>query len=228
MIIERVTGTGYANQLSARLLVPLALRDTYYRSHLYPPGIADRMPAGYYTRTDEPELSPLRGTDVSRTSMSWARGAGAILSTTADMTRWERALYDGWLLPPQQQAELLSLVSTATGEPIEATGPDDPRGFGLGVAQMTDALGTFWRSEEHTSELQSRQYLVCRLLLEKKPLTAQDHHRLQHGDARRALARGRADNAGVDQINKRHNPSHVNRPVADLLLHHDTPHAGEA
>src|SRR3712207_8586092 len=26
-----------------------------------------------------------------------------------------------------------------------------------------------FRSEEHTSELQSRQYLVCRLLLEKKP-----------------------------------------------------------
>src|SRR3712207_4013644 len=30
-------------------------------------------------------------------------------------------------------------------------------------------MGT--RSEEHTSELQSRQYLVCRLLLEKKKLT---------------------------------------------------------
>src|SRR3712207_8462701 len=28
------------------------------------------------------------------------------------------------------------------------------------------------RSEEHTSELQSRQYLVCRLLLEKKTSTA--------------------------------------------------------
>src|SRR5206468_11592186 len=27
---------------------------------------------------------------------------------------------------------------------------------------------TFWRSEEHTSELQSRSDLVCRLLLEKK------------------------------------------------------------
>src|SRR3712207_8788841 len=27
----------------------------------------------------------------------------------------------------------------------------------------------YGRSEEHTSELQSRQYLVCRLLLEKKP-----------------------------------------------------------
>src|SRR3712207_7983834 len=30
---------------------------------------------------------------------------------------------------------------------------------------------TPFRSEEHTSELQSRQYLVCRLLLEKKKLS---------------------------------------------------------
>src|SRR3712207_7364472 len=30
------------------------------------------------------------------------------------------------------------------------------------------ALRRTYRSEEHTSELQSRQYLVCRLLLEKK------------------------------------------------------------
>src|SRR3712207_9376220 len=29
-------------------------------------------------------------------------------------------------------------------------------------------IATIGRSEEHTSELQSRQYLVCRLLLEKK------------------------------------------------------------
>src|SRR3712207_7923774 len=31
-----------------------------------------------------------------------------------------------------------------------------------------DRAGAEARSEEHTSELQSRQYLVCRLLLEKK------------------------------------------------------------
>src|SRR3712207_8843587 len=31
------------------------------------------------------------------------------------------------------------------------------------------------RSEEHTSELQSRQYLVCRLLLEKKKQKHRDH-----------------------------------------------------
>src|SRR3712207_7256298 len=41
--------------------------------------------------------------------------------------------------------------------------PDDvvPASFGPGLPD---------RSEEHTSELQSRQYLVCRLLLEKKKL----------------------------------------------------------
>src|SRR5258707_3313531 len=34
------------------------------------------------------------------------------------------------------------------------------------------------RSEEHTSELQSRQYLVCRLLLEKKKHHTERHNRL--------------------------------------------------
>src|SRR3712207_8869370 len=36
------------------------------------------------------------------------------------------------------------------------------------------------RSEEHTSELQSRQYLVCRLLLEKKKNYLDMHVRAQH------------------------------------------------
>src|SRR3712207_7573057 len=51
----------------------------------------------------------------------------------------------------------------------------------LGLVTLTSGAGIWWfdrrvvcptgkitRSEEHTSELQSRQYLVCRLLLEKK------------------------------------------------------------
>src|SRR3712207_7101401 len=37
-----------------------------------------------------------------------------------------------------------------------------------GVAVSSATMGMELRSEEHTSELQSRQYLVCRLLLEKK------------------------------------------------------------
>src|SRR3712207_7690429 len=41
---------------------------------------------------------------------------------------------------------------------------------GTAEEQAREVVGVFTaaRSEEHTSELQSRQYLVCRLLLEKK------------------------------------------------------------
>src|SRR3712207_8591127 len=38
-------------------------------------------------------------------------------------------------------------------------------------ARERDVVQAALRSEEHTSELQSRQYLVCRLLLEKKKTT---------------------------------------------------------
>src|SRR3712207_8142903 len=41
--------------------------------------------------------------------------------------------------------------------------------------ERTDA-----RSEEHTSELQSRQYLVCRLLLEKKKHLNSSHSMISH------------------------------------------------
>src|SRR3712207_8299283 len=45
-------------------------------------------------------------------------------------------------------------------------GPTPP-GTGV-IAPATSETSGNARSEEHTSELQSRQYLVCRLLLEKK------------------------------------------------------------
>src|SRR3712207_8889987 len=45
------------------------------------------------------------------------------------------------------------------------------------VASCTRTAPTPRRSEEHTSELQSRQYLVCRLLLEKKTYShSSDRH----------------------------------------------------
>src|SRR2546429_1310118 len=47
------------------------------------------------------------------------------------------------------------------------------------AARGTIHLGRHLRSEEHTSELQSRLHLVCRLLLEKKKKT-QVHRETQH------------------------------------------------
>src|SRR3712207_7854121 len=45
---------------------------------------------------------------------------------------------------------------TVNGDQVRIANPRVSRSLGIS------------RSEEHTSELQSRQYLVCRLLLEKK------------------------------------------------------------
>src|SRR5687768_4386054 len=63
-----------------------------------------------------------------------------------------------------------------TGEPFSYTNwlsfdflePDDA--YGPGTSSDDESALQFWpsRSEEHTSELQSRLHLVCRLLLEKK------------------------------------------------------------
>src|SRR3712207_6992580 len=57
------------------------------------------------------------------------------------------------------------------GAPPRASCPGAPRRVRPPTAGHSGAGSTSWRSEEHTSELQSRQYLVCRLLLEKKMST---------------------------------------------------------
>src|SRR5947209_8914992 len=54
------------------------------------------------------------------------------------------------------------------------------RAIGYPVARVAAKIATGLhldeiRSEEHTSELQSRQYLVCRLLLEKKKILLDDY-----------------------------------------------------
>src|SRR3712207_8380519 len=50
-----------------------------------------------------------------------------------------------------------------------------------GARRLRRTVSTGGRSEEHTSELQSRQYLVCRLLLEKKEIhSGVTHERVKH------------------------------------------------
>src|SRR5436305_11146099 len=55
------------------------------------------------------------------------------------------------------------VASVHVGDQVEVTTPALP---GRTFAARVDNVGA--RSEEHTSELQSRPHLVCRLLLEKK------------------------------------------------------------
>src|SRR3712207_6949563 len=63
-----------------------------------------------------------------------------------------------------------STARSATAPPASSTKAHRTfqTGIGGGRSSSATASTSSTRSEEHTSELQSRQYLVCRLLLEKK------------------------------------------------------------
>src|SRR3712207_8664736 len=83
---------------------------------------------------------------------------------TATTEIYTLSLHDA--LPIWLRAEPVLAQGDVDGlfDALRTPGPDPglPRGVGR------ESLDAVVRSEEHTSELQSRQYLVCRLLLEKK------------------------------------------------------------
>jgi D-alanyl-D-alanine carboxypeptidase len=153
LIIERVTGRSYGEVLRSRIFQRLGLRDTYYYSGTVPASVRDRVVDGYFASNDADNkgLAPIYDKNVRDYTLSWTQGAGGIISTPADVTRWARALYSGALLPAKQQAQLTTLVSTESGRRIASTSATNPRGFGLGVAQlMRPKIGRIWYYEGET------------------------------------------------------------------------------
>jgi D-alanyl-D-alanine carboxypeptidase len=146
MIVEKAGGKSYADVVR-ELFDEVGLKNTYYEQNLYPVSITDRMVSGYFFNHDpsnEP-LAPLLGHDVKRDSVSWMQGAGGIVSSMQDVSRWARALYEGPFLADKQRSELMTVVSDKTGEPIDGPAKDYPSAFGLGVgAGFRPALGAYW------------------------------------------------------------------------------------
>src|SRR3712207_8624780 len=84
-------------------------------------------------------------------------------------TLFRSARGDGYVLYRGDSLALLSRFEPATFDLIFA---DPPYFLSNGGFTCKAGRRAPVRSEEHTSELQSRQYLVCRLLLEKKKTNA--------------------------------------------------------
>jgi D-alanyl-D-alanine carboxypeptidase len=146
MIVAKAGGKPYADVVR-ELFDQVGLKNTYYEQNLYRASITDRMVSGYFFSHDpvnEP-LAPLLGHDVKSDSVSWMQGAGGIVSSMQDVSRWARALYEGPLLADKQRSELMSVVSDKTGEPIDGPSKGHPSAFGLGVgAGFRPALGAYW------------------------------------------------------------------------------------
>jgi D-alanyl-D-alanine carboxypeptidase len=153
LIIERVTGHSYGEELSTRFFEPLGLKNTSYSPNVYPQSVTARMVSGYFENTGPGNegIQSLVGQDMRLCDMSWAGAAGGIVSTPEDVTRWVRALYEGGMLAPKQRHELMTIVSIKTGKLIATTTLADPAGFGLGVGQGTRAkMGTYWYYQGET------------------------------------------------------------------------------
>src|SRR2546422_1811516 len=87
--------------------------------------------------------------------------------------------------PPRSTLFPYTTLFRSIGRIALALGPTNPSHV---YALIESKQGMLWdskdRSEEHTSELQSRLHLVCRLLLEKKKMS------LIHLAAAESIARG--------------------------------------
>src|SRR5690606_6423985 len=138
---------------------------------------------GYHVNVTLAGSSRIARTDGERGETEGLRGAAVLLPHRTHTIEWAHDAAQFGIEIPRTAlgAHLSDLTRT------QVTGPDD---FGLsidltsragrGLLRCLDFVRREWdedgvlaqhRSEEHTSELQSRENLVCRLLLEKKKYT---------------------------------------------------------
>jgi D-alanyl-D-alanine carboxypeptidase len=153
LIEEKAAGRTYEDLVRNDVIAPTAIADLFYYPHIYPAELRARTVQGYFNNPgpEDVGLAPLIGRGMRDDSLSWARGAGAIVATPHAMAQWARALYRGDILTIAQRRELETIVSTKTADPISDVSADDPRGFGLGLARMyRPGLGAFWFYEGMT------------------------------------------------------------------------------
>ncbi|WP_392536902.1 serine hydrolase domain-containing protein [Legionella sp. 227] len=142
MVIEKITNDTFANQLKLRIInAQNGLNNSFYLAG--PDGqaeekaIENRRVHGYFYDEKKNKLI-----DTLTNDLSWATAAGAIVANTEDVVRWVQLLYHGTLVKPIYRerilAELESVVSMKTGQPIPKVTEEDPHGFGLGVGYLYD------------------------------------------------------------------------------------------
>ncbi|MEU4115633.1 serine hydrolase domain-containing protein [Kitasatospora sp. NPDC028055] len=133
MIIERVTGRTYAQEITARILRPLGMTGTYF------PGRATDIRGphahGYWTLAEGPAPEDRSDRDVTVESVTWANSAGELISTLSDLNRFERALLGGRLLSPELMRQMTTTI------PAQSDGGPVGLSYGLGLARLELSCG---------------------------------------------------------------------------------------
>ncbi|MEQ4721235.1 serine hydrolase domain-containing protein [Nonomuraea sp. B19D2] len=126
LLIERVTGRPADEEITRRVIRPLALRHTYW------PGYPEQTLRGPHARA----YRPPGHTEVRWINTSVVGTAGALVSTGQDLNRFFTALLAGRLLPSAELAEMRRTVPADIAEGAEC---------GLGLIRFPlPGGGTFW------------------------------------------------------------------------------------
>jgi D-alanyl-D-alanine carboxypeptidase len=131
MIIERVTGRPWNEEVSRRIIRPLGLTHTFW------PGLSPTLPQPHAKAYKQFQTDGL----VDVTEQVIADPEGATISTTGDLNRFFRALLGGRLLPPAQLAEMKRTIPI--GPDFEQLLPGARYGLGL-FQRPLPCGGTFW------------------------------------------------------------------------------------
>jgi D-alanyl-D-alanine carboxypeptidase len=142
MIINRVTGHTWQQEVHRRIIAPLGLR------HTYTPGTSPFIPSPHaigYERFPGPGATPddpKYGEPIDATLLnpSWGGAAGEIISTPADGNRFLRALIGGRVLRPAQLAEMQTTVPANA----EFQGNWPGARYGLGLMWIPNSCGGSW------------------------------------------------------------------------------------
>ncbi|MEV3855358.1 serine hydrolase domain-containing protein [Streptomyces sp. NPDC050095] len=132
MVIQKVTGHTYGDEIRSRVINPLHLKGTSV------PGTSSSVPRpasrAYSKLTRDGSGDPV---DVTELNPSMAGSAGEVISTSKDLNTFYSALLRGKLLPPRQLTEMKTTVST---------GDDDPDSrYGLALMELKlPCGGTVW------------------------------------------------------------------------------------
>ena len=153
----------------------LNLTDTLY---LFDP--REQVKAAKEVANMKGDLAAATASLVNETGMSTTDVAERLIMTPSSTTDvgWrnlgDKSLIDDFLnvdLPPISKNKADETIAKNLGReltrPLGTTLKPIFSGTAFDSNDIDGSLGTFTRSEEHTSELQSRLHLVCRLLLEK-------------------------------------------------------------
>lgn len=132
MIIEKICKNTYYEELETRILKPFALKNTSPSDKR----ILEGLVTGYTGDKTPPFKLPGKvnadGVYPVNPQFEWC--GGGLITTSLDLARWAKLLYEGKVFSSAILEEMLKVVDFRTGQPSEA-------GYGLGVMVFKTPFG---------------------------------------------------------------------------------------